>query len=99
EAIDVLSGALQGKKSDTRVRDQLIELLTQRGETSQALTLALEGLKIDPAAWRLHRHVARLRRASGEDENTVISAYEAAIRYRQDDVGMRLELAACLFQA
>lgn len=96
-AEELLKAAIKNKPSDSRLRDQLVTLLKSRSDSTAALAAAREGIRIDPTAWRLHRHVARLGRETQESFDAIASAYRAAIRYRQDDVSLRVELGEFLF--
>lgn len=66
---------------------------------TEALKLALEGVSVLPTSWRLQRHVARAMRMLGGDAEAVKGHYEAAIRHRRGDVGLRVELGAYLFMS
>jgi len=99
EAIVTLRKALSQKRSDSRLRDQLVRILVANNQLSDALLLANEGVNLDPTAWRLLRHVAEIREKLGDDCDAVAASYRAAIRYRQSDISMRVSLGAFLFMS
>jgi len=97
KAIEVLNDALQKKPDDSRIRDILIRLETERGDISRARRLASEGIKLDPTSWRLQRHLARILRKLGQPVKAVRGHYESACRHRRGDVRLAVELGAYLF--
>ncbi len=97
EAIAVLRIALDKDPTNTRLRDLWIRLEIEREQPAEALKLALEGTKYDPTSWRIQRHIARLKQASGGSIEAVKGHYEAAIRHHRGDVALMIELGAYLF--
>jgi tetratricopeptide (TPR) repeat protein len=97
EAVRTLTAALQARPENVRLRDLLIQYLSDASQEKEALKIALAGIKFDPNSWRLQRHVARLMRANRYRIGPIRSAYEAAIRHRKGDVALLVEFAAFLF--
>lgn len=97
QAIDLLTNALKVKPADSRLRDQLVRVLRARKQLHEALRAASTGVNLDPTAWRLHYHIAAIRRSLDDNVDAVVASYRAALRYRQSDVRLRVELGAYLF--
>jgi tetratricopeptide (TPR) repeat protein len=100
DGIEIAQAALTRKTSDVRLRDLLIRFLFEKKEYQQALTVARDGAKLDPTAWRLQRWLARIRQhVPGELNISAIKGnYEAAIRHHKGDVALMVEFAAFLFK-
>jgi tetratricopeptide (TPR) repeat protein len=97
EGIEIVKQALARKPGDSRLRDLLIRFVDDSGDPTQALTIAIDGAKLDPTNWRLQRWLARLRKEGTENVNAVKGHYEAAIRHHKGDVSLMVEYASYLF--
>lgn len=97
EGIEIVKQAIARKPGDSRLRDLLIRFVHEGGDSPQALTIAIEGAKLDPTNWRIQRWLARLRKEGTENVNAVKGHYEAAIRHHKGDVGLMVEYASYLF--
>ena len=98
EGINIVKEALQKKPTESRLRDLLISFLNDKGEHDAALTVAIEGARLDPTSWRIQRWLARLRQHGQEVVNAVRGNYDAAIRHHKGDVGVLVEYASYLFR-
>jgi tetratricopeptide (TPR) repeat protein len=97
EAVKIIQVGLVKDPTDNRLRDLWIRIEDERGRFGEALQIALQGATTDPTAWRMQRHIARLKRKLGESLSAVRGHYEAAIRHKKDDVGLLVELGAYLY--
>jgi Flp pilus assembly protein TadD len=97
EAIVFLKSEVARHPQDSRLRDLLVRMLTSTGENDDALSVASEGTKHNPAAWRLQRHIARLQRQMGGAPEAVAGHYEAAFRHNKSDPALIAEYGAFLF--
>jgi tetratricopeptide (TPR) repeat protein len=98
EGIDIVKEALKKKPTESRLRDLLITFLNDKGEHDAALTVAIEGAKLDPTSWRIQRWLARLRQHGQEVVPAVRGNYVAAIRHHKGDVGLLVEYGSYLFR-
>jgi len=92
----ILEGAIKQKPEDTRLRDILIKIL-RKTDPKIALKIALDGIKLDPTAWRLMRHAARISGDLKEAPSKIEGFYESAIRYKKGDISLLVEYGAFLF--
>src|ERR1039458_3863075 len=98
ESIGILKRAIEKKPAEGRLRDLLIRFLNEKGDYTEALTVAIDGAKLDPTSWRIQRWLARLRQKGQEVVNAVKGNYEAAIRHHKGDVSLLVEYASYLFR-
>lgn len=96
-AIASLRKALEKQPSESRIRDQLSQALMREGKLEDALAIVTEGIALDAGAWRLHRNQARILARRGAAAEVVVAAYDAAVRFRQGDAELLIELASFLF--
>jgi tetratricopeptide (TPR) repeat protein len=97
ESMEILRIALEKDPTNSRLRDLWIRFKIERNEWQEALEIALEGTKYDPTSWRLQRHIARIKRATGGSIEAIKGHYEAAIRHHKGDLALLVELGAYLF--
>jgi tetratricopeptide (TPR) repeat protein len=97
EAIAFLMGEIDRKPQDARLRDLLVRMLISVGRSSEALSIAQEGTKHSPTAWRLQRHIARLQKRLGGALESVSGHYAAALRHNKGDAHLIAEYGAYLF--
>lgn len=96
EAIAVLRDGLAKKPSNDRLRDLLVRMESEQGHTDEALKAAIAGEKLDPTAWRMQRHIARLKHKLGHPTQAVRGYYDAALRHNQGDPDLIAEYGAFL---
>jgi tetratricopeptide (TPR) repeat protein len=97
-ALQILRKAIAADPSETRIRDLLIQYVSEQGDLDEALAIAYEGVRYDATSWRLQRHIARiLSRRNGAVE-TIKGHYRTAIRHRRGDVNLLVEFGAYLFE-
>jgi tetratricopeptide (TPR) repeat protein len=97
EAILLLKGKITRQPQDARLRELLVRLLHSKGACPEALKVAQDGVKYNPAAWRLQRHIARLQRTLSAPTESVIGHYDAAFRHNKGDVSLIAEYGTFLF--
>lgn len=98
EAIDFLKEELKKQPHDARLRDLLVRMLQDIGENEDALKIAEDGAKYNPAAWRLQRHIARLQVILGRSVDSIIGHYASAFRHNKSDTYLIAEYGAFLFK-
>jgi len=96
-AYNILSEALKSNPTDDRLRDALIKLKIEEENYTDALKIAVDGIKQDPTSWRLHRHIARCHRKTGATYAGIKGNYEAAIRFNKGSLNLLVELASYVF--
>jgi hypothetical protein len=96
-AIEVITAGLDRNPTDNRLRDLWVRLEIDNQRLAEALTVAVEGARIDPTSWRMQRHIARLKKTLGDPVDAVKGHYEAAIRHNRGNIALMSELGAYLF--
>lgn len=97
QAEDILRSAVQLKPADERTRLAYISCMQQQNRLVECLRLTLDGIALNPTSWRLQKLAAQLKMKSGAPINVVTGFYEGAIRHRQGDLNLLVELGAYLF--
>ena len=95
-ATDLVASAVAKNPSNARLRELWIRLEIRANHTETALNLALQSAPLCPTSWRIHRHIARLLKATNAQPEAVRGHYEAAIRFHKGDVDLLVELGAYL---